>query len=452
MPILDFRWLFLALAVCLFPFSALYIGVHVLKPYVLFGFIYVVMALWCLSGKVFFYLKTPFVTAVLFFLLYIFLSFFWSENQHATLMALIKITFVLVLCFVWAVDIKENNKQFVSSVILTLSALVVTVFSLWKCYLFGFDKISLMFLNGAVHSGEQEFTEFIKSIFVSNPIAQYHHGIAIYVIFCFGLVLTLLNKKATVAEKGLITLMSLASVVIIFMTLSKTAIIAYFILMMALLFNHRWIFGINILLCFVILISNPFYVRNAVFERFSIIFTVYDHMSHIQVPPKQEDVEVPPKQEVVEVPPKQEVVEVPPKQLNTSDAGVSERVKLWSAAINLFQERPWLGHGYRALGDRYNAVSEDDAKYPHNIVLQILSELGMVGFFISLVVFYYLMRSFWSFREKAFFGKLGFVLMSLSSIMISLQLEEFYIWFGFFMIAFHNFTANQIILKGGHRE
>lgn len=443
MPILDFRWLFLALAVCLFPFSALYIGVHVLKPYVLFGFIYVVMALWCLSGKVFFYLKTPFVTAVLFFLLYIFLSFFWSENQHATLMALIKITFVLVLCFVWAVDIKENNKQFVSSVILTLSALVVTVFSLWKCYLFGFDKISLMFLNRAVHSGEQEFTEFIKSIFVSNPIAQYHHGIAIYVIFCFGLVLTLLNKKATVAEKGLITLMSLASVVIIFMTLSKTAIIAYFILMMALLFNHRWIFGINILLCFVILISNPFYVRNAVFERFSIIFTVYDHMSHIQVPPKQEN---------VEVPPKQEVVEVPPKQLNTSDAGVSERVKLWSAAINLFQERPWLGHGYRALGDRYNAISEDDAKYPHNIVLQILSELGMVGFFISLVVFYYLMRSFWSFREKAFFGKLGFVLMSLSSIMISLQLEEFYIWFGFFMIALHDFTADQIVLKGGHRE
>ena len=427
MPILDFRWLFLALAVCLFPFSALYIGVHVLKPYVLFGFIYVVMALWCLSGKVFFYLKTPFVMAVLFFLLYIFLSFFWSDNQHATLMALIKITFVLVLCFVWAVDIKENNKQFVSSVILTLSALVVTVFSLWKCYLFGFDKISLMFLNGAVHSGEQEFTEFIKSIFVSNPIAQYHHGIAIYVIFCFGLVLTLLNKKATVAEKGLITLMSLASVVIIFMTLSKTAIIAYFILMMALLFNHRWIFGINILLCFVILISNPFYVRNAVFERFSIIFTVYDHMSHIQVPPKQEN---------VEVPPKQEVVEVPPKQLNTSDAGVSERVKLWSAAINLFQERPWLGHGYRALGDRYNAISEDDAKYPHNIVLQILSELGMVGFFISLVVFYYLMRSFWSFREKAFFGKLGFVLMSLSSIMISL----------------HDFTADQIVLKGGHRE
>ena len=172
----------------------------------------------------------------------------------------------------------------------------------------------------------------------------------------------------------------------------------------------------------------------------------------MEVPPKQEDVEVPPKQEDVEVPPKQEVVEVPPKQLNTSDAGVSERVKLWSAAINLFQERPWFGHGYRALGDRYNTISEDDAKYPHNIVLQILSELGMVGFFISLVAFYYLMRSFWSFREKAFFGRLGFVLMSLSSIMISLQLEEFYIWFGFFMIAFHNFTADQILLKGAHRE
>lgn len=445
MPILDFRWLFIALAVCLFPFSGLYIGVHVLKPYVLFGFIYVAMALWCLFGKLFYYLKTPFVTAVLFFLLYIFLSFFWSDNQHATLMALIKITFVLVLCFVWAIDIKENNKQLVSSVILTLSALVVTVFSLWKCYIFGFDKISLMFLNGAVHSGEQEFTEFIKSIFVSNPIAQYHHGIAIYVIFCFALVFLLLKQKqeATLAERGLIILMSLASVIILFMTLSKTAIVAYFILMVALLFNQRWILGVNVFLCFLILMSNPLYVRNAVFERFSIIFTVYDRMSHIQAPPKQE---------VVEVPPKQEVVEVPPKQLNISDAGVSERVKLWSAAINLFQENPWFGHGYRALGDRYNAISEDDAKYPHNIVLQILSELGMVGFFISLVAFYYLMRSFWSFREKVFFGKLGFVLMSLSSIMISLQLEEFYIWFGFFMIAFHNFTADQIVLKGGHRE
>ena len=148
MSMLDFRWFFVALAICLFPFSGFYIGMPVLKPYALFGFIYILMASYCLSYKLFYYLKTPFVMAVLLFFSYVFLSFFWSDNQYATLMALVKITFVLVLCFVWAIDIRENNKQFISSVIIMLSALIVTLFSLWKCYLFGIDKISTMFFNG----------------------------------------------------------------------------------------------------------------------------------------------------------------------------------------------------------------------------------------------------------------------------------------------------------------
>ncbi len=419
MPILDFRWLFLALAVCLFPFSGLYIGVHVLKPYVLFGFIYVAMALWCLSGKVFYYLKTPFVTAVLFFLLYIFLSFFWSDNQHATLMALIKITFVLVLCFVWAVDIKENNKQFVSSVILTLSALVVTVFSLWKCYLFGFDKISLMFLNGAVHSGAEDFTNFIMYVFVSYPIAQYHHGVAIYVVFCFALVSIFGISGKNFKNNIMISTVSLLSIIMILATLSKTAIISYFLLLSVLFFLKRWVFFLNLLIFFVVIIINPVNVKNAIMERFNIVAFAYHGVESMTTYP------------VVTTDP---VATTDPV---VKDAGVSERIKLWKTAINLFLESRWFGHGYRSLGDKYDAVSIDDAKYPHNIVLQILSELGVFGFILFLAMFFSLLIQLIKSKIRDKFILYGFIMMSLPAIFISLQLEELYIWLGFLIVAIY---------------
>jgi O-antigen ligase len=283
-------------------------------------------------------------------------------------------------------------------------------------------------------------------VFVSYPIAQYHHGVAIYVVFCFGLVLLLVKQKATIAERGLIALISLASVFIVFITLSKTAIIAYVILMMTLFFNQRWMLWFNIFLCFFILISNPLYVRNAVVERFNIIAFAYHSVESITTQPEPvvvtqpEPVVVTQPEPVVVTQPEPVVVTQP--EFAVKDAGVSERIKLWKTAINLFVEKRWFGHGYRSLGDKYDAVSIDDAKYPHNIVLQVLSELGMVGFILFLAMFFSLLTQLITSKIHKKSILYGFIMMSLPAIFISLQLEDLYIWLGFLIIAIYTSSVD----------
>jgi O-antigen ligase len=71
-------------------------------------------------------------------------------------------------------------------------------------------------------------------------------------------------------------------------------------------------------------------------------------------------------------------------QIFASDAELDERLNRavnWRAAIEIFSDRPWFGHG---LGGFYvpGLSAPGQGLYAHNIFLEVLTEGGMVGSFI----------------------------------------------------------------------
>jgi len=69
----------------------------------------------------------------------------------------------------------------------------------------------------------------------------------------------------------------------------------------------------------------------------------------------------------------------------TPDSSVGARVDLFGAALRLFAERPIFGHGTGSFASYASGtVGLTDLPYPHNILLQVGAELGVVG--LALVV------------------------------------------------------------------
>ena len=61
----------------------------------------------------------------------------------------------------------------------------------------------------------------------------------------------------------------------------------------------------------------------------------------------------------------------------------SGRIGIWEFSLNLWQENPILGAGYRT----FELIPASHGYTAHNIYLSILAELGVVGLFMLLVVF-----------------------------------------------------------------
>jgi O-antigen ligase len=74
----------------------------------------------------------------------------------------------------------------------------------------------------------------------------------------------------------------------------------------------------------------------------------------------------------------------------SGDTSSGARVRLFSAAVRMFEQRPLLGAGpagYQALSAEFLGPVEAD-QYPHNALLQFAAEFGLVGvtLFVALVV------------------------------------------------------------------
>lgn len=67
-------------------------------------------------------------------------------------------------------------------------------------------------------------------------------------------------------------------------------------------------------------------------------------------------------------------------------SSVSARTNMFSVASEMWKESPFLGKGIGSFGPIY--LHQDSRSYPHNIFMEILSELGIAGFFY-LQYFYY---------------------------------------------------------------
>ena len=61
-----------------------------------------------------------------------------------------------------------------------------------------------------------------------------------------------------------------------------------------------------------------------------------------------------------------------------TDEGAS-RFIYWPAAVRMWIDAPWIGHGYASFSFIFQHGAEVDGAHPHNVLLEILAELGLVG-------------------------------------------------------------------------
>ena len=66
-------------------------------------------------------------------------------------------------------------------------------------------------------------------------------------------------------------------------------------------------------------------------------------------------------------------------------------MKFIVVAWDMFTEAPLIGYGFGSFGIYYSGL--DGNIYPHNLVLEILSELGLIGLFIFLLFCVFLLKS-----------------------------------------------------------
>lgn len=76
--------------------------------------------------------------------------------------------------------------------------------------------------------------------------------------------------------------------------------------------------------------------------------------------------------------------------LSESSYGGAGRVSLYSKAIELFMQNVFLGCG---IGNYFYQYAEFTFTYPHNIILEFMCELGIIGFMFFALFIYYVIKN-----------------------------------------------------------
>lgn len=75
------------------------------------------------------------------------------------------------------------------------------------------------------------------------------------------------------------------------------------------------------------------------------------------------------------------------------EEGLQVRVKSAQLAWEMFLNSPLIGNGYGSFKGYNDIKWSFDQKYPHNIILEILAEFGIIGFFFFGYLFYSIIHS-----------------------------------------------------------
>ncbi len=109
------------------------------------------------------------------------------------------------------------------------------------------------------------------------------------------------------------------------------------------------------------------------------------------------------------------------------------RIYIWRAAFRMFEARPWLGFGPGTFAAMYGYFRLPQlwlptAQFAHNEYLQMLDECGLVTLFIFLILFFVLMRNFWTAVSAP---------RTIKKVSPSIQASE-WAWMILLLVAFHN--------------
>jgi O-antigen ligase len=87
------------------------------------------------------------------------------------------------------------------------------------------------------------------------------------------------------------------------------------------------------------------------------------------------------------------------------DAAIITRVGSYKLSWQMFTERPLIGYGFGSFNGYNNIEWTTIQKYPHNIFLEILSEMGLIGALIFGIIFYQIIRSIYNLEFRIYNSK-----------------------------------------------
>ncbi len=84
-----------------------------------------------------------------------------------------------------------------------------------------------------------------------------------------------------------------------------------------------------------------------------------------------------------------------------SDGALIARVQNYNLAWEMFNSSPLIGNGYGSFNGYNNIEWTASQKYPHNIILEILSELGIAGLLFFGYIFFLIFRSIFTIHRSS---------------------------------------------------
>lgn len=264
---------------------------------------------------------------LIFFLIYLFLSIFWSYNSNFGLLKLIQIVFVFFP--LWLI-IRQN----VYSVIKDELKILLYIFLILNFFL----AIYIIIFNPIT---------FSKFGIESRTISQVFSGRLLTLAILGLFYLRYKENKQNLIIFPLLVIFSFSLGIISFRA-GIFSIIVVFIIMLLHKSNRKTVFIYFLTFIFILFLSSL--LNNNLIYRMTWITELEQGQ-------------------------------------NLADSTVNTRIKAFIASIKLFNESPIIGVG---LGG-FNTIFNGDElgriiKYPHNLFLELLCELGIIGFLIFLIL------------------------------------------------------------------
>jgi len=343
---------------------------------------------------------------IFFYIGWAIISIVWSIDKYSTIIGLLKLLVILYFSFCTVIYLRYNNGKVISLSIF-VSILLTFIIKLYKVIaIFGMNNFLRIISEKQVQSGNSAYSMFIHTVFATPPLSNSQNVTDSLIVSYMGILILIImiSSKKLFGERLLNFLVTTALIfgsLQLYIGISKTAILCLFFLL-CLLFFLYYIFrdksvlitaAIIFLVNMLVLAINPFNIRAAVFERFSVLNPVKEKGS-----------------------------------TTIEDISISSRIELWKEAIEIFKHHKLIGIGYK--GGQKFYLRKFRVDNPHNIFIQTLSELGIIGLiFLSGVLVNLILIVLQMGRQNKFLTlNIGLILIYFFRGLNGWQFDELDIW------------------------
>lgn len=128
---------------------------------------------------------------------------------------------------------------------------------------------------------------------------------------------------------------------------------------------------------------------------------------------------------------------------NMTDSSTSYRVYIWEASLNMIKDFPLTGIGigtgaYQAVYSEYALAGIETAPHSHNLYMQIMIELGLLGFSVFLITMFLFMNKAFTFIKTTSFNEAKLLVGAVTCGLLAILAQGLtdYVWYNYRVFAF----------------